>query len=448
MKHFLLLAALFLTTVGWGQKSAVTLECVTDERIEGSECSACDTRGATAEYFTGLVVRYSDRKPVRLARPFETWTRGRNIYLRDWRGVEVNFTVGQVVGMSRLSVVMDVINECKNPTVISDGGGGPGGDVCSEFTPGSVYFAGSDGCESEDPGDFYYSSLEQSLRIGNSNPPSNTQAGLLVAKDYTPTGGHDLIVASATEDTDTRFAKLAIRKQSGGGIAMVYDGDGDASQFNMARHASTWPTPTNASSAYAGMMFRISQTSDVASAISNRPWYQFTSGTPSGSTDYVKWALTIGMAYTDDESASTHRGGTFMRYPAARNGENHYSSQVPNSIAYYNDLGILLRSTPDQLQVTNPTDGGVDDLSVVLDDIVNTGGGGAPTWITEEPVVNAGTNTVVLTVAPELLEQVFLYIGGQKIRRSQLSLTGSTITLNTYTLNAGDIVEVQYVNYN
>lgn len=71
-----------------------------------------------------------------------------------------------------------------------------------------------------------------------------------------------------------------------------------------------------------------------------------------------------------------------------------------------------------------------------------------PTWFQEEYTATGGETSFTLAGAPpQAQNQTFVYLGGQKIPNSQYTLAGGTITFTSITLNAGDLVEVQYVNY-
>jgi hypothetical protein len=71
-----------------------------------------------------------------------------------------------------------------------------------------------------------------------------------------------------------------------------------------------------------------------------------------------------------------------------------------------------------------------------------------PVWAAETFVADGLSNSVtIIGTAPQAKLQTFVFIGGQKIPTISYTLVGSVITFSGFSLNNGDTVEVQYVNY-
>ncbi len=70
--------------------------------------------------------------------------------------------------------------------------------------------------------------------------------------------------------------------------------------------------------------------------------------------------------------------------------------------------------------------------------------GGSVTTTIEEPSFTSGDNEVTLSSTPSSLGNIQVYIGGQKVPNSKLSLTGNTLTFTSQVLIEGDEVEIIY----
>jgi len=109
-----------------------------------------------------------------------------------------------------------------------------------------------------------------------------------------------------------------------------------------------------------------------------------------------------------------------------------------NSLVQVSLASLIALSTDAGQIATIGTDGGI-----LVTDTSNF----IPTWLTQEFTSNGTSNSLVLSVVPQDKLQTFVYIGGQKIPTSKYTLVGSTITFTGFTLNNGDVIEVNYVNY-
>lgn len=115
---FALLIGLFLTEAN-AQKT-VTLQCVPCEIINKSDCDFCDTRKVTNQYLDGMIVRYDDRPSVPLRKPFDVWTNGRTIYVRDADDKVVGIPVRKTPYNS-VQATLDVIWDCVKASSGTDG---------------------------------------------------------------------------------------------------------------------------------------------------------------------------------------------------------------------------------------------------------------------------------------------------------------------------------------
>ena len=64
-------------------------------------------------------------------------------------------------------------------------------------------------------------------------------------------------------------------------------------------------------------------------------------------------------------------------------------------------------------------------------------------FVSENFTIVTSTNMITLGGNPSL-NNLFVFVGGQKIPNNSLTLSGQVLTFNNNTLLSGDMVEVQY----
>lgn len=320
------------------------------------------------------------------------------------------------------------------------------------YTTGSILFASPTGEPTEDNANLFFNDATNSLLIGTNNPTITPYPYLTT---FTSTSAN-FVGLNTIGDFESSFALFtdgiqnssnshyAINRGRQGGIEIVSTTNVDHGNFTLSLADGTWNNPesTGRKAGYAGLSYSVEGTGDRELQVTQRPAWALFNASPINNTDSTKTVAVMGIDYVTQVGRSTHRGGSYVMFPNYNTIRNNYVDQIPNNVAYFNDFGVLSRTTPGQLQVANPITSTTTDLDIALANIVTT-----PTHIVEEPAFTPATNTFSVTVTPQALNQCQVFIGGQKIANSQLTLTGNTFTLTSYTLNAGDIVEVVYINY-
>ena len=211
----------------------------------------------------------------------------------------------------------------------------------STYTQGSVLFASSDGNVTEDNSNFFWNDVSNQLRIGHNSTSSEPNSMFTASRDVAQ--WTTFAAMSGAASIDSTYAKVRWQKSYDDGVWQEFLSRNDGINGFAFTHETAFPIPGSGAARYSAVHFRTRGSSNSSIAVANRPWYVFHSGSASGSSDYSKQGFTIGMGYTDDNNWLNHRGGTFIRYPEARAGISHVNSHAPDNIAYYNDIGLILR---------------------------------------------------------------------------------------------------------
>lgn len=110
IKLLLFAFTLFLFS-GVSAQKQISFECFDCEKMDQKDCDVCKTGGVTNVYLNGLVVRFDNAAPVTLHKPFEVWTKGRTVYVQDWKGTKVSIPARKTV-YNKLNDLVDAITAC------------------------------------------------------------------------------------------------------------------------------------------------------------------------------------------------------------------------------------------------------------------------------------------------------------------------------------------------